>query len=76
MLRREYGAAVPAEAPLTLWLNQSELAAVLGASRPKNNQVPQEMLAEGLLRRDGAQLICNRARLEGFAGLDALDEPS
>ena len=75
-LRREYGTAIPAEAPLTLWLNQAELAAVLGASRPKINQVLQAMLAEGLLRRDGAELICNRARLEGFAGIDASDEPS
>lgn len=75
-LRREYGAAIPPEAPLTLWLNQAELAAILGASRPKINQVLQAMLAEGLLRRDGAELICNRVRLEGFAGIDALDEPS
>ena len=74
-LRREFGAAIPAEATLKLWLNQAELAAVLGASRPKINQVLQAMLAEGLVRRDGADLICNRARLEGFAGIDASGEP-
>jgi CRP-like cAMP-binding protein len=70
-LRREHGAELPAEAPLTMWLNQGELAAVLGTSRPKINQVLQAMLADGLLRREGADMICNRAKLEDFAGIDA-----
>jgi CRP/FNR family transcriptional regulator, cyclic AMP receptor protein len=72
-LRREHGPKIPAEARLSLGLNQTELAAVLGASRPKVNQVLQVLLGDGTLRRDGADLICVRTRLEDAAGLAAPD---
>jgi CRP-like cAMP-binding protein len=55
------------QARLRLDLNQTELALVLGASRPKVNQVLQAMLAEGVLARDGEMLICDVARLEEAA---------
>ena len=52
---------------LRMALNQTELALVLGASRPKVNQVLQSMLADGLLEREGEILICDIARLEDAA---------
>lgn len=54
-------------ARLRLTLNQTELALVLGASRPKVNQVLQAMMADGVLDRDGDVLICDIARLEASA---------
>lgn len=54
-------------ARLLLTLNQTELALVLGASRPKVNQVLQSMMAEGLLEREGEVLICDVARIEEAA---------
>lgn len=50
-------------ARLRMKLNQSELALVLGASRPKINQVLQAMMAEGLVERDGDVLVCDVARI-------------
>lgn len=55
---------------LRMALNQSELALLLGASRPKVNQVLQSMLAEGVLERDGETLVCNVALLT-----EAVDVP-
>ena len=55
---------------LRLVLNQGELALVLGASRPKVNQVLQAMASEGLLMRDNETLTCDLARLQ-----DASDVP-
>lgn len=63
-LRDEGGSG---QARLRMVLNQTELALVLGASRPKVNQVLQAMLADGLLTRDGETLICDVARLEEAA---------
>lgn len=54
-------------ARLRLAVNQSELALLVGASRPKVNQVLQTMLAEGILERDGEALICDLPRLEEAA---------
>ncbi len=66
-LREQHGATVPDRAALRLVLNQGELAAVLGASRPKVNQVLQAMLADGTLARDGVTFTCDVLRLEDFA---------
>jgi CRP/FNR family transcriptional regulator, cyclic AMP receptor protein len=49
---------------LRVVLNQSELALLLGASRPKVNQVLQSMLSDGVLERDGEMLICDVAHLK------------
>jgi CRP/FNR family transcriptional regulator, cyclic AMP receptor protein len=66
-LRQQHGPDVSARAGLRLDLNQTELAAVVGASRPKVNQVLQSMLAEGALEREGTTLICDVHMLEGLA---------
>ena len=55
---------------LRMVLNQGELALLLGASRPKVNQVLQSLLAEGVLERDGDALICDLGLLE-----DAVEVP-
>lgn len=44
-------------------LNQSELALLLGASRPKVNQVLQALTTEGVLEREGEELVCDLLRL-------------
>lgn len=49
---------------LRMALNQGELALLLGASRPKVNQVLQSLTAEGVLERDGDTLICDMELLE------------
>ena len=72
-LRGEAGAG---RARLRMALNQTELALVLGASRPKINQVLQSMLADGLLERDGEVLICDVARIEAAAEMPDPSGPS
>lgn len=69
-LREQHGQAVQGRAALRMVLNQTELASVLGASRPKINQVLQAMLTDGVLVREGATWVCDIARLE-----DAADMP-
>ena len=67
-LREQHGTAMPDRAVLRHVLNQAELASVLGASRPKINQVLQTMLNEGVLTREGAAvLICDVPRLQEAA---------
>ena len=62
-LRDRHGENVPPSAELDLRLNQSELAAILGASRPKLNQVLQSLSAEGAIGRNGDHLRCEHAKL-------------
>lgn len=68
-LRSEAGAG---RARLRMALNQTELALVLGASRPKVNQVLQSMMTDGLLERDGEDLICDVAGLQDAAEMPDL----
>lgn len=56
---RDEGAASLGRVRLKMTLNQSELALLLGASRPKVNQVLQNMMADGVLERDGETLVCD-----------------
>ncbi len=56
-----------AEARLLLEMNQSDISAILGATRPKVNLAFQALLASGALRREGETLICNIATLERMA---------
>lgn len=63
-LRQAHGDDIPQFVPLTLGLNQSDLSAMLGASRPKVNQALQSLILTGALRRDGPVLICNRDLLQ------------
>jgi CRP/FNR family transcriptional regulator, cyclic AMP receptor protein len=69
-LREQREASGEGRVRLRMVLNQGELALLLGASRPKVNQVLQSLMAEGLLERDGDALICDVALLE-----DAVEMP-
>lgn len=44
---------------LTLGVNQTDVSAILGASRPKISAAFQSLLATGAIRRDGDALICD-----------------
>ena len=72
-IRQVYGDDVPATATIRPGFNQTDLSAVLGASRPKVNRVIQDLLAEGLIRRDGDTVICDVARLQDVAAEGADD---
>lgn len=52
---------------IDLGLNQSDLAAVLGATRPRVNNALQDLAAEGAIQRDGATVICDIARLRALS---------
>lgn len=58
------------ERRLDLGLSQSEIAAILGASRPKISLAFQALAATGAVRREGTTLICNVERLSGMADGD------
>lgn len=64
-----HGPNPPDLATLDLGLNQSDLAAALGASRPRVNNALQDLIAIGALRRDGAQLICDVPHLKALVEL-------
>jgi CRP/FNR family transcriptional regulator, cyclic AMP receptor protein len=66
-LRQLHGEDLPDEAMLRLDISQSEIAAVLGASRPKVNRALQVLIASGALRREADMLICDCSRLRDFA---------
>lgn len=52
-----------ARADLQLELSQSDIAELLGASRPKVNRAIAMLEKEGAIRRKGKTISCNRARL-------------
>lgn len=58
-LRQIHGENLPDQATLRLGFSQGELAAIIGATRPKVNRALQDIFASGALRRDGDALICN-----------------
>jgi CRP/FNR family transcriptional regulator, cyclic AMP receptor protein len=61
-------AGKPAESQrLTLGMSQSELALLLGASRPKVNAALAMLESEGAVRRTGQDLVCDRAILSNLA---------
>jgi len=62
-----YGASPPRLARIEFGLNQTNLAAALGATRPRVNNALQELLATGALRRDGAGFLCDLPRLAALA---------
>ncbi|MBI1173326.1 cyclic nucleotide-binding domain-containing protein [bacterium] len=64
VLGQTYGTAIPPEAELRLTFNQAELSSLLGASRPKINQVLQTLIASGAIRRDGDRINCLVDRLQ------------
>lgn len=48
---------------VTLGVSQTDVSAILGASRPKISQAFQALLAAGAIRRDGDALLCDMAAL-------------
>ena len=75
-LRQIHGDDPPDRAAIRVELNQSELSAVLGASRPKVNRVLQDLIAAGALERQDGTLLCNVVRLRQLAAIDgAVDLP-
>ncbi len=56
--------------PLKLDMSQSELALLLGASRPKVNTALSALEAAGALRREGAIIHCDLDQLESMSASD------
>lgn len=65
-------APVRGEVELTLDLSQSEIAALIGASRPKVNVAFGELEGRGAIRRAGRKLHCRVAVLEELAEVSGL----
>jgi CRP-like cAMP-binding protein len=70
-LRQIHGDDLPPDPRLRLDINQSELAAVLGASRPKVNRALQGLRDAGAVTRLDDVLACDVARLLTLAEPDA-----
>jgi CRP/FNR family cyclic AMP-dependent transcriptional regulator len=65
-----HGQTPPPEARIDLGLNQTDLASVLGATRPRVNNALQDLIALGAMHRDGTDIICNVAKLNALADDD------
>lgn len=52
---------------LTLGVSQTDVSAILGASRPKISQAFQALLSSGAIRRDGDALLCDVATLTALS---------
>lgn len=66
-LRQIHGEDVPQGAALRLAISQGELAALLGASRPKVNRALMALAEVGAIRRAGDLWICDPAALDAAA---------
>jgi len=66
-LRQIHGDDLPPNPLLQLEINQSDIAAVLGASRPKVNRALQSLRDAGILQKSGAAMECNVAALVQIA---------
>ena len=66
-LRQIHGDDMPDAPSLRLNISQSDLAAVLGATRPKVNQVLQTLRDCGAVSRDGSVMTCDVAALRDLA---------
>lgn len=60
--------ATVADVPLDLKMNQSELAMLLGASRPKVNVSLGALEKAGAITRKGETIVCHPAALRAFSG--------
>lgn len=69
-LRQAHGDKLPDRVVLHMSFNQTDLSAVLGASRPKINQALQALIAEGAIQRDGERFVCQVRRLREMAEMD------
>lgn len=66
-LRQIHGEDLPDSANLQLQLSQTEIAGVLGASRPKVNRAIVALEERGAISRQGNVIACNTARLLAIA---------
>lgn len=66
-LRQLHGDDLPPQAALRLGISQSEIAAVLGASRPKVNRALQALEEAGALVRAEGVITCDTAALADLA---------
>lgn len=66
-VRQAHGDAPPTMARIDVGMSQTDLAAVLGATRPRINKALQDLIGSGAIRRDGSALICDLPRLEAMA---------
>jgi CRP/FNR family cyclic AMP-dependent transcriptional regulator len=66
-LRQIHGDDLPPNPLLLLEINQSDIAAVLGASRPKVNRALQSLRDAGVIQKSGEALECNLAMLHSIA---------
>lgn len=55
---------------IQLDLNQSDIAELLGASRPKVNQAIATLEKAGAIRREGKTILCNETKLAAIADPD------
>lgn len=62
-LRQIHGDDLPPNPLLLLEINQSDIAAVLGASRPKVNRALQSLRDAGILQKSGEAMECDVAKL-------------
>lgn len=66
-LQQVHGLPLPSRAELQIGLNQSELASMLGASRPKLNRAFQSLIEENVVMRVEDRLICEVSLLQSLA---------
>jgi CRP-like cAMP-binding protein len=66
-LRQIHGDELPDEARLLVQLNQGEIAAVLGASRPKVNRAIISLEEQGAIKREDGAISCDIALLLDLA---------
>ncbi|MCB1432590.1 MAG: Crp/Fnr family transcriptional regulator [Alphaproteobacteria bacterium] len=71
-LRQVHGETLGDTARLTLDLGQSEIAAILGASRPKLNRALASLSEQAAIQRNGRELVCDVAELEAIAAADEI----
>lgn len=69
-LRQLHGDEIPDSANLQLFLSQSEIASILGASRPKINRAIIALEDAGAITRNGTVINCNIQRLTALAEPD------
>ncbi|HWU62077.1 MAG TPA: Crp/Fnr family transcriptional regulator [Ensifer sp.] len=62
-LRQIHGADLPDRASLQLALSQTDIAGILGASRPKINRAIVSLEERGAIRRNGSIMECHTERL-------------
>ena len=67
LLEQKHGQDIPPAPEIQHGLNQSDLSAILGASRPKVNQALQALMSLGAIRREGTALVCDLPMLRHFA---------